>query len=491
MDLGFEGVLVLGVGLTASDADILHGLEEGGGSRDTGELGAETIDDLGRAGVALVQGLEGDEGEAAVGGALAAGEAHDVLHGGVLLDDGDRALDGVAHAVEGGVLRALHAALDGSGVLLGEEAFGDLGDEEDVEAEGAEEDEQDEGGMIEGPAQGAAIEGEDAVEAALAPLVDAAVLDLAFWDEDARTHHGGGGEGDDHRDEDGGRKGDGELAEEAADDAAHQQQGDEDGDERDGDGEDGEADLLRSHQRGLDGGVALFEMAGDVLHDDDGVVHDEAAGDGEGHEREVVEREAADVHDGTGADEGDGDGDRGDEGGADVAQEDEDDQDDEDDGDDERQFDVVDGGADGDGAVEDGDQVLAGGDGGLERWQCGLDGVDGGDDVGAGLAEDEHVDGGLAVEEAGLADGLLRVDDVGYILQADGSAVVVADDERLVGGGLGDLVVGQDVGGGVAIGELTLGGVRVLAGDDLLHRGQADAVAGELIGIQLHADGGQ
>ena len=49
--------------------------------------------------------------------------------------------------------------------------------------------------------------------------------------------------------------------------------------------------------------------------------------------------------------------------------------------------------------------MLAGGDGGLERGNGGLDGVDGGDDVRAGLAEDEHVDGGLAVEEAGLADG--------------------------------------------------------------------------------------
>ena len=202
----------------------------------------------------------------------------------------------------------------------------------------------------------------------------------------------------------------------------------------------------------------------------------------EGHEREVVEGEAAEVHDGAGADEGDGHGDGGDEGGANVAQEEEDDEDDEDDGDDEGELDVVHGGADGGGAIEDGDEVLAGGDGGLEGGQCGLDAVDGGDDVGAGLAEDEHVDRGLAVEEAGLADGLLRVDDVGDVLKADGAAVVVADDEGLVELGLRDLVVGDDVGGLGAVRDLSLGGVGVLSGDDGLHGGEADAVAGELGG---------
>ncbi len=34
---------------------------------------------------------------------------------------------------------------------------------------------------------------------------------------------------------------------------------------------------------------AVFEVAGDVFHHHDGVVHDEAGGDGERHQREVVE----------------------------------------------------------------------------------------------------------------------------------------------------------------------------------------------------------
>ena len=100
------------------------------------------------------------------------------------------------------------------------------------------------------------------------------------------------------------------------------------------------------------GVMPVLEVAGDVFHDHDGVVHDEAGGDGEGHQREVVDAVTEQVHDGEGADERDGHGDAGDEGGAAVAQEDEDHQDDQDDGDDERALDVADRGADGGGAVE-------------------------------------------------------------------------------------------------------------------------------------------
>ena len=74
---------------------------------------------------------------------------------------------------------------------------------------------------------------------------------------------------------------DGELSEEPADDAAHEQDGDEDGDERDADGEDGEADLPGAKQAGGEGLHAVFEMACDVFHHDDGVIDDEAGGNGQ------------------------------------------------------------------------------------------------------------------------------------------------------------------------------------------------------------------
>ena len=73
----------------------------------------------------------------------------------------------------------------------------------------------------------------------------------------------------------GGRKRDGELAEEPADDAAHHQDGNEDGDQRNADGKNGEADFLRAFEGGGKRVHAVFEMARDVFHDHDGVVDHE------------------------------------------------------------------------------------------------------------------------------------------------------------------------------------------------------------------------
>ena len=104
---------------------------------------------------------------------------------------------------------------------------------------------------------------------------------------------------------------------------------------------------------------AIFQVARDVFHDDDGVVDDKTAGNGKRHQGQVVQREAGEVHDRAGADEGDRHGDRWDEGGTHVAQKQKDDQDDQDDRDDQRFFDVLDRGANGQGAVDDGDEVFA------------------------------------------------------------------------------------------------------------------------------------
>ncbi len=200
-------------------------------------------------------------------------------------------------------------------------------------------------------------------------------------------------------------------------------------------------------------------MPGDVFHDHDGVIDDETAGDGKRHERQVIQREAAEIHDCAGTDERDRNGDRRHERGVNVAKEKEDDNDDEEDRDDKRTLDVVYRSADGQRAVKDGDEMLAARNRSLQRWDSGFDSIDGVDDVGARLAGDDEVDGGFTVDEACLADGLLRVDDVCNILKADRASIVIADDQRPVGFGLGDLIVGEDVGGAVAIGDLSLGGV--------------------------------
>ena len=52
------------------------------------------------------------------------------------------------------------------------------------------------------------------------------------------------------------------------------------------------------------------------FHHDDGVVDDKAGGDGERHQRKIVEAEAEQVHHGEGADQRNGNGDAGNERGA-------------------------------------------------------------------------------------------------------------------------------------------------------------------------------
>ena len=56
----------------AADAQILHGLEEGGSHRQTVQLGAQAVDDLSGTDVALRQRLERNVDGAGIGGPTAA-----------------------------------------------------------------------------------------------------------------------------------------------------------------------------------------------------------------------------------------------------------------------------------------------------------------------------------------------------------------------------------------------------------------------------------
>ena len=115
------------------------------------------------------------------------------------------------------------------------------------------------------------------------------------------AEHGGEGQRDESGDQDRHGDGHGEFVEQPADDPAHEEHGDEDGDEREGHGDDGEADLPRPVERRLQRAFPLLHVADDVLQHDDGVVHHESDGQGQGHEREVVEAVIQQIHDGEGA----------------------------------------------------------------------------------------------------------------------------------------------------------------------------------------------
>ena len=122
--------------------------------------------------------------------------------------------------------------------------------------------------------------------------------------QDAGAHHRREREGDHCGDDDGDCQGNGEFTEEPADDIPHEEQGNEHGDQRDGQRNNGKSDLLGSLERRLHGAIALLQVAGDVLDHDDGIIHDEAGGDGECHQGEVVKAVAEPIHSGEGADDG-------------------------------------------------------------------------------------------------------------------------------------------------------------------------------------------
>ncbi len=112
----------------------------------------------------------------------------------------------------------------------------------------------------------------------------------------ARAHHWRQGQGHHRRDQNGHRQGDGKLTEQTPDDIPHKQQRDQHRNQREGEGDNGEADLARPFQRRRQRLFPFFDIAGDVFDHHDGVIHHKAGGDGQGHQRQVVDREVEEHH---------------------------------------------------------------------------------------------------------------------------------------------------------------------------------------------------
>jgi len=79
--------------------------------------------------------------------------------------------------------------------------------------------------------------------------------------QDARRHHGREREGYDRGNDHGDRQRDREFAEETAHDAAHQEERNEYCDQRDGERQDGEADLLGAFEGRLHRGLTFLDVA--------------------------------------------------------------------------------------------------------------------------------------------------------------------------------------------------------------------------------------
>ena len=120
---------------------------------------------------------------------------------------------------------------------------------------------------------------------------------LAKRAQELGAQRGRGRERNQQRDTDRDTEHDGKFPEQAPDDSSHQQNRDKDGDQGRAHGEHGKSNFFRAAIGSLDRGHALFNEARDVFENDDGVVHHESGGDGERHERQVVEAVAQQIHD--------------------------------------------------------------------------------------------------------------------------------------------------------------------------------------------------
>ncbi len=109
-----------------------------------------------------------------------------------------------------------------------------------------------------------------------------------------------------------------------------------------------------------------------------------------------------------------------------------------------------------------------------------LDALDDADGVGAGLALHVEDDGRGLVHPRGLLAVFDAVDDVGDVVEHDGRAVAIGDDDVLVVVAGYKLIVGVDLVILARAVEVALGGVDAGGGERGAHVLQVDAVGGEL-----------
>ena len=288
----------------AADADVLCGLKKEGGTLHLTELRTQSRNDLLGRGGPLVARLQCDE-DASVVQRAGSSECHrDGVNGRILLGDRSEFLGLALHLLERDVLGTLRGADDQARILAREEAFGDDREEIDGDAEGREKHQQRGEAPADAEVETALVPMQHPVEDPLAQHVETTVLGVLVVLHEPGRHHGGQGQGDEGRHHDGHGQGDREFAEQAADDAAHQQQGNQHRDERDRDRQDGEADFAGTLHGGIDGLHALLEVPLDVLQHHDRIVDHEAHRYGEGHERKVVQAVARHPHQRDGAEQG-------------------------------------------------------------------------------------------------------------------------------------------------------------------------------------------
>ena len=193
-------------------------------------------------------------------------------------------------------MRRFRNALDHPGILNREEALRDEVVEYESDRQRQHGDDQCERLAVQHPIECAAVDRNDRVERSFSVNVEGGALRLRVMTDQLGAHHRHERQGDDRRNDDGHGERDGEFVEQSADHVAHEQKWDEYREQRDRQRNDGEADLPRALKCRLDRLHAVFDVARDVLDHHDGVVDHKPGGDGQRHQRKVVEAETQQIH---------------------------------------------------------------------------------------------------------------------------------------------------------------------------------------------------
>src|SRR6266481_2500866 len=439
-----QAVLKLRAADAVFDGEVLHRLHEERYPVHLGERGLKAADYVGGRNPALAEGLEVDLDTAAVESRVDpvnADERGEALDRRVLQDHVGQGALPAHHGRERNVLRTFGNAKNHAGVLHREEALGHV----DVKKNGADQrcggDDKRGGAKAQHKFQRAAIKRDDGIKDVLRFAVEPALIFFLLMAQQLGGHHGRQGQRNEGRNDDGDREGYRKFAEQTAHDVAHEQQRNEHGDQGHGQRKNGEADLLGAFERGLQGRLAFFYIAGNVFDHNDGIVDHEAGGNGEGHERKIIEAVAQQVHHPEGAHNREGHGKTGNDRGANAAQEQEDDQHDEHDGQHQRELHVRNGSANSGGTVSQYFHAHRGGQRSLQLRQQFLDAVDHRDDVGAGLALNIQDDRRSLVGPGSLLHVLHAIQHGGHVGQPDGRAIAISDDQRSVAIARNELIV--------------------------------------------------
>ena len=150
--------------------------------------------------------------------------------------------------------------------------------------------------MLQNPAQRPPIKLDDLVEYIFRRLIEAPFLRFGRVAQKSGAHHRCESKGDDCRDQNCHAQCYGELAEQAPDNVAHEQKRNQNGDQRDGQRDDGEPNLLRSLQGSLERTVSLLNEPNDVLDHHDGVVNDKPGRNRQRHQGQIVEAVTGQIH---------------------------------------------------------------------------------------------------------------------------------------------------------------------------------------------------